>query len=129
MNDDEFFSLMDQLHLFVSIGVGSFVMFVFFRMRQHGHPKSAYVLPLGLNLVLWHSWLNQRYWMLPDWFYDTLLGNSYWFIHEALLLIFVGLSLVPLLSRPTGQNTFADGLSIPENELVSSEILNDTPQY
>lgn len=67
--------------------------------------------------------------MLTDSFYGTLLDFSYSFIHEFLLLIFVGLSLVPLLSRPTDQNSDVEGLSMPENEVVSGEIGNDTTQY
>ena len=129
MNYEEFLSLMAPLHLFVCIGVGSFVIFVFSRMFQQGRTKSAYVLPLGVYLVLWHSWLDQRYLMLPDWFYGTLLDFSYSFIHEFLLLIFVGLSLVPLLSRPTVQHNADAKIPMPENEVVSSENATQTPQY
>lgn len=129
MADDYLFSLLDQIYPILCIGLGSYVIYVFFRMTQQGNGKSSYVLPLGIYLVFWHSWLNLRFNMLPESLQNSMLGISYWALHDAMLFVCMGLALVPLLAKPVLQNVELERVYLPEHEPADDETAADTLHY
>ena len=96
---DDLTAALDVLYSLLCLALGGFVFFVFKVLSKVRRPRASLVLPLALYLVFWHSWIYQRFNMLPGNFYDSFLGTVYWFVHDAVLFTLVGVALVPLLGR------------------------------
>lgn len=95
---------MDTYYLFYGImcvALGGFVIVVFCKMVERQEPFSIFLIPLAAYLILWHSWVYPRFDLLPESFLDSRLADIYWYAHDAVLMLLMGLALLPLLLKPS----------------------------
>ncbi len=95
---------MDTYYLFygvMCVALGGFVIFVFCKMVERQEPFSAFLIPLAAYLILWHSWVYPRFDLMPESVWDSPLSEVYWYAHDAVLMLLMGLALLPLLLKST----------------------------
>ena len=83
------------------VALGGFVIVVFCKMVERQEPFSIFLIPLAAYLILWHSWVYPRVDLLPETFLDSRLADIYWYAHDAVLMLLMGLALLPLLLKPS----------------------------
>tara|TARA_B100002051_G_C16197064_1_gene374780 strand:+ start:69 stop:443 length:375 start_codon:yes stop_codon:yes gene_type:complete len=95
---------MDTYYLFygvMCVALGGFVIVVFYKMVERKERFSAFLIPLAAYLILWHSWVYPRFDLLPESVWDSPLSEAYWYAHDAVLMLLFGLTLLPLLLKPS----------------------------
>ena len=108
----DLYSTFDMMYPFLCVSLGGFVLYVFKAAVKSGKAQAGLVLPLGIYLIIWHSWIYQRYHMLPEEFSETLLDIGYWFAHDAVLFLLIALALVPIFCTTTSPQQSYHGLEM-----------------
>ena len=108
----DLYSTFDMMYPFLCVSLGGFVLYVFKVAVKSGKPQSGLILPLGIYLIIWHSWIYQRYNMLPQGLSGTLLDTGYWFAHDAVLFLLIALALVPIFCTTTTPQQSYHGLEL-----------------
>ena len=94
------------------VALGGFVIFVFCKMVERKTPFSKYLIPLAAYLILWQSWVYPRFDLLPESLWDSPLSEIYWYAHDGVLMLLMGIALLPLILKSPDDST-AD-LSLPD---------------